>query len=33
MEGMVVLDRVTKVKDGGSCILLGAVAMAICGKM
>ena len=28
---MVVLDRVTEVKDGESCILFGAVAMAICG--
>ena len=30
---MVVLDGVTKVKDGGACIVFGAVAMAICGKM
>ena len=33
MERVVVFDGVTKVKDGGSCILFGAVAMAICGKM
>lgn len=29
----VTLDGVTKVKDGESCILFGAVAMAVCGKM
>ena len=30
---MVVLDGVAEVKDGESCILFGAVAMAIGGKM
>ena len=30
---MVVLDGVAEVKDGELCILFGALAMAICGKM
>ena len=33
VEGTVVLDGVTEVKDGESCIFFGAIDMAICGKM
>ena len=33
MEGMVVLDRVTKMKDGESRTFFGVIGMAICGKM